>query len=129
MAEEPTSKSPRWMIVVALAVFAGVAMFLMSEVVLRVAGVTYPRTSQRDPNRGTARIPSIEWWQNEEGEAHITINRAGFRDSERAVGKLAHVYRIAVLGDSMVEALQVPAEQRFTEVLEEILNTRQCYGP
>jgi hypothetical protein len=97
-----------------------------AEIVLRLAGVSYPLVSQRDQYRGTARRPSVEWWQKEEGEAHIKINRDGFRDADRVQGKVDDVFRIAVLGDSMVEAIQVPVEQRFTEVLEARLNESGC---
>jgi hypothetical protein len=91
--------------------------------------VSYPIVSDRDENRGTARRPGVEWWQREEGDAHIKINRAGFRDAERAEGRVPGTFRIAVLGDSMVEALQVPVEQRFTEVMERSLTASRCLGP
>jgi hypothetical protein len=123
-----TPSSPRWLVYAVLVLSACVVFVLVGEIGLRVAGVSYPRTSERDPNRGTTRRPGIEWWQSEEGEAQIRINRAGFRDADRAEGRVAGTFRIAVLGDSMVEALQVPTEQRFTEVLEGLLNRRNCLG-
>lgn len=123
-----SGSTPKWILYAVLTLSACVFVALLGEVGLRLAGVSHPRTSQRDPNRGTARRPGIAWSQNEEGEAHISINRAGFRDAERTEGKVPSTFRIAVLGDSMVEALQVPAEQRFTEVMQGMLNRRNCFG-
>lgn len=48
----------------------------------------------------------------------ITIDSLGLRDVERAVAKPAGVARVLVLGDSYVEAVQVPLESTFTRRLE-----------
>jgi hypothetical protein len=46
------------------------------------------------------------------------INSAGMRDREHSVEKRPGVYRILVLGDSFMEALQVPFEASFPSRLE-----------
>jgi hypothetical protein len=56
-------------------------------------------------------------WEREYGVWFAT-NAHGDPDRERAPAKPPGVYRVAVLGDSMVEAAQVPAEERFTDLLE-----------
>ena len=52
----------------------------------------------------------------------ITTNSYGMRDKEYDFKKKSGVKRIAVIGDSVAAAIEVPAEQGYTEVLEENLN-------
>ena len=56
-------------------------------------------------------------------ESYVKMNSHGFRDRERSYEKGKDVFRIVVLGDSIIEALQVPLEQAFTDVLERMLNS------
>ena len=48
----------------------------------------------------------------------VSINSFGMRDREHTVRKPAGTYRILVLGDSFLEALQLPFEASFPSVLE-----------
>jgi len=48
----------------------------------------------------------------------VSINSDGLRDREHAVPKTDGMYRILVLGDSFMEALQVPFEASFPSRLE-----------
>ena len=52
----------------------------------------------------------------------IRINSQGLRDVEHSLEKPQGVRRIAVLGDSIAEALQVPLEQTFARRLNALLN-------
>ncbi|MGH7908378.1 MAG: hypothetical protein ACRENW_00840 [Thermodesulfobacteriota bacterium] len=61
--------------------------------------------------------------KNGEIESYVKMNSHGFRDRERSYEKGKDVFRIVVLGDSIIEALQVPLEQAFTDVLERMLNS------
>ena len=99
-------------------------VFIFTEVALRILDISYPRMVQRDDNLGTVYIPGLEFWQSDEGVAYIKINSEGFRDKEGDVQKSQDVFRIALIGDSYVDAFSVPIEARFTEVLEEDFNTR-----
>ena len=63
-------------------------------------------------------------WVNEDYDVQIMTNSTGFHDVEHAIGKPQNVYRILVLGDSYIEALQVPIEQGFTQRLRHELETR-----
>ena len=118
MQTKPASRHWRRLILMLLGTIAGVCA---AELALFAGGISYPRTSQRDDDRGYARRPGIEWHQREEGEAQIRINSAGFRDREWQIEKPANTVRIAMLGDSYTEALQVARKDRVTEVLESIL--------
>jgi hypothetical protein len=91
---------------------------LLIEIALWVIGFSYPITTQRDPNRGYAYRANFEWYHTTEGYAHVRTNKYGFRDDEWSVEKPENTVRIAVLGDSFVEANQIAKDKRLTELLE-----------
>src|SRR4030095_14315891 len=65
--------------------------------------------------------PNTSGWYGKEGHAYVTINSQGLRDRERPIEKPPSTYRILVLGDSYVEALQVDIEKTFWRLLEKRL--------
>ena len=91
---------------------------LIAEVALRVAGFTYFNPSMVDQDVGYALRPGAEGWWKREGLTYVKINSDGFHDREHTIAKPPDTFRIAVLGDSFVEAFQVPAEKAFWSVLE-----------
>ena len=91
---------------------------LLSEIGLRMAGISYKLFYQYDADLGVVLRSGAEGWWKEEGKAYIRINSAGLRDREHARAKPPHTFRIVVLGDSYAEALQVPMEETFWSVLE-----------
>jgi hypothetical protein len=96
-------------------------MFLgsaLAELSLRGWGVSYPLIYVPDPCCGSRLRPEMRGLWMKEGQAEFSINRVGFRDRDHEMRKPPGTIRIAVLGDSFVEALQVPASDRLTEVLE-----------
>jgi hypothetical protein len=104
---------------------AGVAFLvtlLLSEVLLRLLGVSYPVFTRTDPVRGASHIPGAKGWQSREGHAWVEINSAGLRGPEVAVRQPAGTFRVALLGDSFIEAVQVPFENTLGEVLERRLS-------
>ena len=92
------------MLVVLLGLGAGL---LLAEVALRVLGISSPRMMNVDPVLGPVRIPGRRWTQSVEGSAAVVINALGFRDRDWEMTKPADSVRIALLGDSYVEGLQV----------------------
>lgn len=100
-------------LLISTALAAGVA-----EVGLRVAGVSYPNFYQPHPVRGWELRPNAEGRWKKEGDAEVEINSRGMRDREVAVPKPPGTVRIALLGDSCTEALQVPVEKTFARLLE-----------
>jgi hypothetical protein len=93
---------------VAVAAAALAAVVLMVEVALRVVGYSAPQWYQLDAELGWKLRPHRQGFHVQDGRrTHVRINNAGFRDRDRFVDKLDGVYRIAVLGDEVSEAMQV----------------------
>ena len=108
--------------VVLVAALVGLALF---EVFLRATGYTYPVFYAPDADLGYALRPGMEGWNRKEGVAYVRINSDGLRDREHARAKPPNTFRIAVLGDSYAEALQVAQEAAFWAVMEQRLQ-RGC---
>ena len=79
-----------------------------------------------DPILGYTFKPGQEYWSINENDHPVSgkINRFGWRDKEWAIEKPKNTYRIAVLGDSFVEALQVESEFTFLKLTEEALKKK-----
>lgn len=101
---------------------------LIAEIALRVAGYSYPEFYQPDESRGYALRPNMEGWYRKEGEAYVSINSDGLRDSEHAKAKPPDTFRIAVLGDSYPEAFPVAMEETFWAVMERKLQQCGAFG-
>lgn len=90
----------------------------LAEIALRVGGFSNPLLFEEDALTGAWHRPGAEGVYRDEGESLVRINAEGMRDRDHARQKPAGVFRIAVLGDSYTEALQVPLESNFVSVLE-----------
>jgi hypothetical protein len=112
----------------ALAAAATALALLVGEAALRIAGISYPNFYRPDLVRGWSLRPGAEGWWRKEGPAYVRINSAGLRDVEHAVAKPPGRLRIAVLGDSCAEALQVPVGQTFWKLLERRLASCPAAG-
>ena len=92
------------------------------EVVLRTTHLFNARLSWTESDRdiGWRFAPGREYWFFAENDHPITgrINAMGWRDRERSVEKPPRTYRIAVLGDSYVEAFQVELDRTFMALAE-----------
>src|SRR5262249_54690346 len=92
-----------------------------AELLLRADGFSAPIWYQPDAHLGWSLRPGAEGWYTREGRAYAAINSAGFRDREHATAKPPGTFRIAVLGDSVPEALQVELRDTFWWRLQEKL--------
>ena len=65
----------------------------------------------------------LTYWGNQTliWPTKVNINKAGFRDYEYSVDKPEGVFRIAVLGDSLIFGFGVNLEDTFPKVLERML--------
>ncbi|MBI5717894.1 MAG: SGNH/GDSL hydrolase family protein [Burkholderiales bacterium] len=100
-----------------LIAFGTLLALLLGEGALRLAGISFPVFEIPDPARGVALKPGKEGWYRKEGEALVRINQHGYRDAERTLAKPPGTLRIAVLGDSFVEARQVALADSFVSRL------------
>ena len=100
---------------------------LLVELGLRLVGFSYPTVHMAEALRGHSLLPGAEGWWRSEGEAYFRVNTQGLRDREHAIDKASDVFRIAVLGDSFAQALQIPLEETFWHVLEQKLTERACF--
>jgi hypothetical protein len=106
-----------------LAFLSVVVVLSVLEAALAVAKLGTPETLLYEPGKELTFIPHAYYRHTKEGFSEGYFNSHGFRDYERTYEKPADVFRIIVLGDSYVEALQVPLEDSFTALLEKTLNT------
>lgn len=99
---------------------AGLALLAL-ETGVRLLHLVPDRFWQPDALLGTALVPNARgWWTQEEHEfvVPVQITADGRRDVERPLAKAPGVYRVLLLGDSFVEALQVPLADTFARGLE-----------
>jgi lysophospholipase L1-like esterase len=95
---------------------------LVCELVLRLMGVSYPVYVWTDPVRGVSHIPGAKSRRQSEGRSWIEINRDGLRGPDAGLDPPAGTFRIALLGDSFIEAFEVPYQKTVGEVIERRLS-------
>ena len=105
----------------ALVVASVLVSLALGELALRAVGFSFPNFWLPDAVTGSRLRPGTEGWTRAEGGAHVKVNSRGLRDREHAMPKPPGVYRIAVLGDSYAEALQVELEETFWWLLAQRL--------
>ena len=109
-----------------------VAVVLVIAVVLLEGCLRFLRFSEPslfyvyDHDRGIALRPVAEGWWHNEATNYVRINSAGFHDREHALNKPPGTLRIAVLGESYAEAMQVPLTESFWAIAEQRL--QHCPG-
>jgi len=99
-------------ILIALLVFEGVANLAMPEPESLAKLKSSSNLLYENKPNGQFRYGNGEEFDNE-----IKINAYGFRDSEFYTEKPKDIFRIAVLGDSQEEALQVSLEDTWQKVM------------
>ena len=110
---------------VTLACFGVAVAFLIGEIVVRLADLAPANFYTYDAHLGWAMEPGAGGWQEQEGRAYLHVNRDGFRGPDYLRQKPVDTLRIAVLGDSVTEAQQVPYEDTFCVIIQRQL-TAQC---
>jgi hypothetical protein len=101
------------------------------EVVIRIFDLTPDVFLQPDERTGVWHTPNKEgvYFRKDVPKVSIKINAYGLRDHEYPYSKSGDVYRIALLGDSFSEALQVPLEATYHHILEMQLNLADFSKP
>ena len=83
---------------------------------------------QYDNDTGYTLIPNKEGrYISQDFSLDVEINSHGFRDIERDFDNSNHTYKILIIGDSFVEAMQVPLENSFSYILENKLKALGNY--
>ncbi len=127
------SRAALWqrVLVTPILVLAGTAASLaIIELGFHVYHALYPTNTpgffwEPHPDYGWRHPPARRGlWYDKHGEFKTTvrINSKGLRDVEHTYEKPRGVFRILILGDSYMEALQVELEETFARLLEERLN-------
>jgi hypothetical protein len=91
---------------------------LVVECVLFAAGIGEEEIFKLDPVLGTRHMTNKRITWRSEGYAQSYFNEDGMRETNLTVAKPAGTYRVALLGDSMVEGLQVPLDQTFGQIMQ-----------
>ena len=95
-----------------------VILLAVLEAALAISKFNTPANVRFVPSKGFTYIPQAYYRHTKEGYSEGRFNSHGFRDYERTYEKPSGVFRILVLGDSYIEALQVQLEDSFTALLE-----------
>ncbi len=111
----------KWLFRFAAMIFGLTAAFILSEIALRVAGIGFPSFYAPDEYCGSRLRHSTSGVWITEGHGYVSINSHGFRGPQFSLAKPSDVVRIAVLGDSMIEAMQVDHQHTFTAQLQQRL--------
>jgi hypothetical protein len=115
----------RWSRLAGNLVLAGAGMLaglVVCELLLRLLGISFPVYVWMHPVRGVSHIPGVKSSKQYEGHSWIEINSDGWRGPEVALQHPPGTFRIALLGDSYIEAFEVPFEKTAGEVLERRLS-------
>lgn len=102
-------------------IFMGISVaglsLLLGEIVTR-AVITSPSRQTFDAELSFRYLPNAEIYYAEEGGARLQLNSLGFNDDE--VGPKDSRTRVAFVGDSMTEALQVERSENFVGQLKKL---------
>ncbi len=124
---------------IAVNVLVFCALVLLIEAILQLIALLRPSYDviymQPDRVVGWKQVPHLHWtwagnnWYASDFRVEVQTNALGFRDLERAVYKPPTVRRVALLGDSFIEAVQVPLKNTAGQLLERRLNASSRQGP
>jgi lysophospholipase L1-like esterase len=129
-AADHTVRRPGVILARVLAVCLGLLLPLVAlEIMLRLFGPFLPgnydtgQDVRRHPTLGHYHTPGFRGWvKTPQFTVPMAINPMGFRDPRQSYAKPPGTFRILALGDSYVEAQQVPLEQSVTALLERQLS-------
>ncbi len=100
----------------------------IAEVGLRIAHIGYPSLGGKlqfftwNPYTGVSLRPGAAGMAHIENDVYVKLNSAGFHDVEHSKAKPPNTFRVAVLGDSFTEAMQVPEDKSFTSLMAQDLD-------
>ncbi len=119
----PAAKKKRTLRFFGETLIAATVAICLLESFFNLVGIGQQEFFEPDQILGARHIASKQVTWRMEGLSRDSFNSHGMRDYERTLVKPEGTTRIAVLGDSAAEGLQVPLEDTFTIVLQKMLNT------
>lgn len=119
-----SSGKPKANFLVALIPFIAlqIVVILLLEGVLFACGLGEEETFKLDKDLGFVHMPNKRITWRSEGFAQSYFDANGMREPGVTIAKPANTYRVAFLGDSLTESLQVPLNESFSYLLEQQLN-------
>jgi len=103
--------------IIALIAFGFGLALGIADIGIRIANLWFPYYYRYDAYLGWDLNPGAHGYYDREGESYVRINSDGFRGPDYVRPKPPGVLRVAVLGDSYVEAIQVAEDRTFTAVI------------
>jgi hypothetical protein len=103
-----------------------IAAILLVEGFFFLNGIGEEEIFQFDRHIGFKHMTNKRITWRTEGFAQSYLNEDGMREKNLTIQKPANTFRVAVLGDSMTEGLQVPIEQSFGQIIEKRLNEQRA---
>lgn len=116
----PTKHRTWWRTTLELFILLPVCLLLL-EGGLNLAGVGQEEFLEPDPVLGVRHIAGKKVVWRLEGYSDEAFSSSGLRDTEHTVAKPAGVFRIALLGDSATEGMQVPLSDTYGKQLENLI--------
>lgn len=124
-----SSPAQRWLARLLIVAFSLLLPLIVLEGALRLFGPILPGNYDtgaylvRDEALGHFHVPNFDGWiKAPEFITRVTINPLGLRDRRQSFEKPAGTFRVLLLGDSFVEAVQVQQAEGIAEQLERTLN-------
>jgi hypothetical protein len=118
--------------IVAINILVLFVLMLVVEGACQMIALIYPSYEvlflQPDRVVGWKHVPNLRWtwaghyWYAADFNVDIQTNPLGFRDLTREIAKPKGAKRVALLGDSFIEAVQVRFEKTAGQILERKLN-------
>lgn len=100
-----------------------IAAFIFAEIGLRIMGLPIGIYALDKETGLTILEPNKQfYWTKECYKNLIKSNSQGFHDFEFRKEKPINIFRVAIIGNSQVESLQVPLEKTWFKILEKKLN-------
>jgi hypothetical protein len=107
---------------IAIFLFCQLVAILLVELILNWSGIGEEEIMAFDPDIAYVHMGNKHVIWRREGYSESYFDAQGMREPNVAIAKPANTYRIALLGDSMVEGLQVPLDDTFGRILERRLS-------
>jgi hypothetical protein len=106
---------------ISLSISLGIIEIVLRTTHLFGASISW---SQPDPLIAWRLTPNAEYFFYGENDHPVKgkINNYGWRDKDRSIQKHLSTIRVAILGDSFVEAYQVESDRTFLAIAEKMLN-------